>query len=68
MSEAPQGWSPWELERRYLADDGEHVVRIFKRTVRYGDDVSIRWKNDRIKLTSTERAFLAGLLDDDDAA
>jgi hypothetical protein len=51
-SEVPQGWSPWELDRSYLAKDGEHMVRVFRRTVRYGDDVSIRWKNDRVKLTN----------------
>jgi hypothetical protein len=57
-SEVPQGWSPWELDRRYLAEDGEHIVRVFRRTVRYGDSVSTRWKNDRVKLTPTEREAL----------
>jgi hypothetical protein len=58
VSERPQGWGSWELDRSYPAKDGEHVVRIFRRTVRYGDDVKIRWKTDRVKLTPARRAAL----------
>lgn len=31
------GWGTWEEDRRYLADGGEHVLIIWKRTEDYGN-------------------------------
>ena len=33
------------------------MITVYKRTVRYGDDVSVRWKNSRRKLTRQEQAL-----------
>jgi hypothetical protein len=55
----PQGWGTGTEDRRYPSEDGEHMVVVYRRTQRYGDEEKTLWKNERQKLSKADRLYLA---------